>query len=91
LENFAAQAVIAKENDDGSFRAVLKVATHDLGDAVEIRVRDNGAGIRADIKDKLFQSFFTTKLTGEGLGLSISYDIVTQAPPQRPMIQPPAA
>ena len=45
-----------------------------------MRVRDNGIGIPAEIKDKLFQPFFTTKPTGEGtgLGLSISYDIVTQ-------------
>jgi two-component system NtrC family sensor kinase len=56
------------------------VSTRDLGDAVEIRARDNGIGIPAEIKDKLFQPFFTTKPTGEGtgLGLSISYDIVTQ-------------
>ncbi len=62
------------------FRAALKVATRDLGDAVEIRIRDNGAGIPAGIRDKLFQPFFTTKPTGEGtgLGLSISWDIVTQ-------------
>ena len=47
---------------------------------MEIRVRDNGTGIPADIRDKLFQPFFTTKPTGEGtgLGLSITYDIVTQ-------------
>ena len=56
------------------------MATRDLGDAVEIRIRDNGTGIPPEIRDKLFQPFFTTKPTGEGtgLGLSISYDIVTQ-------------
>jgi signal transduction histidine kinase len=60
--------------------AVLRVATRDVGETVEIRVRDNGAGITPEIRDKLFQPFFTTKPTGEGtgLGLSISWDIVTQ-------------
>jgi CheY-like chemotaxis protein len=55
---------------------VLKVATRDLGAAVEIRVRDNGIGIAPELRDRLFQPFFTTKPTGEGtgLGLSISYD-----------------
>jgi two-component system NtrC family sensor kinase len=69
-----------KEGGDPKFKPTLKVSTRDLGDAVEIRVRDNGVGIPAEIKDKLFQPFFTTKPTGEGtgLGLSISYDIVTQ-------------
>jgi signal transduction histidine kinase len=62
------------------FRPALRVATHDLGETVEIRVRDNGAGIPPEIRNKLFQPFFTTKPTGEGtgLGLSISYDIVVQ-------------
>jgi signal transduction histidine kinase len=72
-----------KRQRDGAgpdFRPVLKVVTHDLGEAVEIRVRDNGSGIPPEIREKLFQPFFTTKPTGEGtgLGLSISWDIVTQ-------------
>jgi signal transduction histidine kinase len=69
-----------REGGDPNFKPTLKVSTRDLGDAVEIRIRDNGVGIPAEIKDKLFQPFFTTKPTGEGtgLGLSISYDIVTQ-------------
>jgi signal transduction histidine kinase len=70
----------ARANGDDAFRPMLTVATRDLGDAVEVRVRDNGTGIPSEIKDKLFEPFFTTKPTGEGtgLGLSISYDIVTQ-------------
>jgi len=59
---------------------VMKVVTRDLGNEVEIKVRDNGTGIPMELRDKLFQPFFTTKPTGEGtgLGLSISWDIVTQ-------------
>jgi two-component system, NtrC family, sensor kinase len=70
----------SREGGDAGFVPALKVITRDAGDAVEIRVRDNGTGIPADIRDKLFQPFFTTKPTGEGtgLGLSITYDIVTQ-------------
>jgi two-component system NtrC family sensor kinase len=62
------------------FEPTVTVSTRDLDDAVEIRVRDNGIGIPAEIKDRLFQPFFTTKPPGEGtgLGLSMSYDIITQ-------------
>ena len=69
-----------REAADQSFRPVLRVMTRDVGNEVEIRVRDNGTGIPLEVRDKLFQPFFTTKPTGEGtgLGLSISYDIVTQ-------------
>ena len=69
-----------REGGDPKFKPTLKVSTRDLGDAVELRAWDNGIGIPPDIKDKLFQPFFTTKPTAEGtgLGLSISYDIVTQ-------------
>ena len=69
-----------RDGNGADFRPILTVATRDAGDAVEVRVRDNGTGIAPEIRDKLFQPFFTTKPTGEGtgLGLSISYDIVTQ-------------
>jgi signal transduction histidine kinase len=69
-----------KQQADAAFRPMLKVMTRDRGDAVEIRIRDNGIGIAPENRDRLFQPFFTTKPTGEGtgLGLSISYDIITQ-------------
>lgn len=70
----------SKEAGDTGFRPMLSVTTRGFVDAVEVRVRDNGIGIRPEHRDKLFQPFFTTKPTGEGtgLGLSISYDIITQ-------------
>jgi two-component system NtrC family sensor kinase len=79
--SFYAATRRTREGGDSGFAPVLKVTTIDAGDAVEIRVRDNGIGIPTDIRDKLFQPFFTTKPTGEGtgLGLSITYDIVTKA------------
>jgi PAS domain S-box-containing protein len=75
-------AAVKRQRDGAAagFRPLLKVSTRDVGEAVEIKVRDNGIGIPPGIKDRLFQPFFTTKPTGQGtgLGLSISYDIVTQ-------------
>ena len=70
----------ARGNGEAGYRPTLQVTTRDLGEAVEIRVRDNGTGIPPEIREKLFQPFFTTKSTGEGtgLGLSISWDNVTQ-------------
>ena len=54
--------------------------TKNLGDNVEIRIRDNGTGIPPEVKEKLFNPFFTTKPAGEGtgLGLSISHDIIVK-------------
>ena len=77
---FYAAAKRQKQGGGPNFKPTLKVSTRDLDNAVEVRIRDNGVGIPPEIKDKLFQPFFTTKPTGEGtgLGLSISYDIVTQ-------------
>ena len=78
--SFYAATKRQKQRSDPRFKPTLKVSTRDLGDVVEVQVRDNGVGIPAEIKDRLFQPFFTTKPTGEGtgLGLSISYEIITQ-------------
>jgi len=59
----------ARGNGEAAYRPILQVSTRDLGDAVEVRVRDNGTGIPPEIRDQLFQPFFTTKPTGEGTGL----------------------
>jgi signal transduction histidine kinase len=77
---FYAATKRAGGDGEAAYRPTLQVSTRDLGEAVEIRVRDNGTGIPPEIRDQLFQPFFTTKPTGEGtgLGLSISWDIVTQ-------------
>jgi signal transduction histidine kinase len=62
------------------FTPLVQVRTRNLPDTVEMRVRDNGDGIPAELRDRIFTPFFTTKPSGAGtgLGLSISYDIVVQ-------------
>jgi signal transduction histidine kinase len=68
------------ETNDGNYEPTLTASTKNLGDHVEIRIRDNGIGITPNVKEKMFEPFFTTKPTGEGtgLGLSISHDIIVK-------------
>jgi two-component system, NtrC family, sensor kinase len=68
------------EANGGDYEPTLAAATKNLGDRVEIRIRDNGTGIPPEVKEKLFNPFFTTKPAGEGtgLGLSISHDIIVK-------------
>jgi signal transduction histidine kinase len=69
-----------KDQSGDGFEPTLAAATKNLGDRVEIRIRDNGSGIPPEVKDKMFNPFFTTKPAGEGtgLGLSISHDIIVK-------------
>lgn len=63
-----------------SYQPLVKISTKKLPGKVEVRIEDNGNGIPENIKDKIFQPFFTTKPTGQGtgLGLSLAYDIITK-------------
>ena len=66
--------------ENGDYEPTLAAATRNLGDRVEIRIWDNGAGIPPEVKEKMFNPFFTTKPAGEGtgLGLSISHDVIVK-------------
>jgi signal transduction histidine kinase len=68
------------EAADVEFEPILSAATRNLGNAVEIRIRDNGMGIPPEVREKMFNPFFTTKPTGEGtgLGLSMAHDIIVK-------------
>jgi two-component system NtrC family sensor kinase len=70
-----------KEQDNGDgYEPTLTASTKNLGDRVEIRIRDNGTGVSPEVREKMFNPFFTTKPAGEGtgLGLSISHDIIVK-------------
>jgi signal transduction histidine kinase len=69
-----------KENSEAGFEPTLLATTRDLGGSVEIRIRDNGIGVPPDVKEKMFNPFFTTRRAGEGtgLGLSMTHDIIVK-------------
>jgi signal transduction histidine kinase len=68
------------ETELNGYEPTVAAATKNLGGRVEIKIRDNGGGIPAEVRDKIFNPFFTTKPPGEGtgLGLSLSHDIVVK-------------
>jgi GAF domain-containing protein len=69
-----------KEGGEPGFEPTLRASTKSLGESIEIRIRDNGTGIPPEVKEKMFNPFFTTKPAGEGtgLGLSMSHDIIVK-------------
>ena len=68
------------EDKEPDFEPTIRVTTKTLGTTVEIRIRDNGTGIPAEVREKMFNPFFTTKPAGEGtgLGLSMTHDIIVK-------------
>ena len=76
---YAASKRKGQDTSEG-FEPTLAASTKNLGDRVEIRIRDNGSGITPEVREKMFNPFFTTKPAGEGtgLGLSISHDIIVK-------------
>lgn len=68
------------ENGGVGVEPTVVATTKNLGGSVEIRIRDNGAGIPPEVREKMFNPFFTTKPTGEGtgLGLSMTHDIIVK-------------
>jgi len=76
---YAATKRKGQSNSD-TYEPTLTAATMNLGDKVEIRIRDNGPGVPPEVREKMFNPFFTTKPAGEGtgLGLSITHDIIVK-------------
>jgi two-component system NtrC family sensor kinase len=74
------ELAIQGNSEHASYKPTVWVSTKKLNKGIEIRIRDNGNGIPAEIKAKIFQPFFTTKPAGKGtgLGLSMSYEIITK-------------
>ena len=76
---YAAMARKAELNG-AAYEPTISASTLNLGNRVEIRIRDNGTGIPPGVKERIFDPFFTTKPAGEGtgLGLSLSFDVVVK-------------
>jgi signal transduction histidine kinase len=77
---FYAMTKRKSESGDPDFMPILSMITRSLDQNVEIRIRDNGVGIPTEVRERMFNPFFTTKPAGEGtgLGLSISHDIIVK-------------
>ncbi|HVN84037.1 MAG TPA: ATP-binding protein [Candidatus Binatia bacterium] len=77
---YAVQDKKRRFGEGDGFSPTVRVQTNNLGDRVEVRIRDNGNGVPPADREKVFTPFFTTKPpgAGTGLGLSLTHDIVVQ-------------
>ena len=82
LMNNAVESLMEKSQKVGSdYHGAILIQTRNLGDQVELTIRDNGMGIKAGDRDEIFHPFFTTKPPGTGhigLGLARCYDIIVR-------------
>ncbi|MCX6361341.1 MAG: ATP-binding protein [Armatimonadetes bacterium] len=80
VNNACYAAYDARKHRPAGFQPAIRVSTKVAGDRIEVRIRDNGEGIPAEVREKVFTPFYTTKPAGKGtgLGLSITYDIIVQ-------------
>jgi signal transduction histidine kinase len=69
-----------EQHDSDGYEPALSASTKNLGERVAITIRDNGTGIPPEVRERMFNPFFTTKPPGQGtgLGLSISHDIIVK-------------
>ena len=76
----SAHAIAEKVGDGSERKGTISVSTRGDGDFVEIRISDDGSGIREDIRSKVFDPFFTTKDVGKGTGqgLAISHSVIVK-------------
>ncbi|MCU7850826.1 MAG: DUF3365 domain-containing protein [Candidatus Thiodiazotropha sp. (ex Monitilora ramsayi)] len=78
LLNLIINAAHAIKSADLETKGLISITSGQVGDTVEIRIKDNGTGIPASVRDSVFNPFFTTKDVGKGTGqgLAIAQDIV---------------
>jgi signal transduction histidine kinase len=79
--NIIANSIDAMEGERVKGQKHITIRTEQIDDdKVAIRIKDDGPGMTEEVRQRLFDAFFTTKPEGKGtgLGLSISYQIVVE-------------
>jgi len=78
LLNIILNSIESFENNAKKREKKINISTDVVGEHVNIEVADSGAGIEKDVRDKIFDPYFSTKANGFGIGLAISKRIIEQ-------------